>query len=683
MSLRIGTFNTQLRSTAMEVLADFDPFTDNTAPQRAKIIANRILNSGFDYDVIALNEVFDEEARGVLVAALQGTFPFFIAKPDEATILDGKFEDSGLMFFSRLPIEGVPKQPGKQFLFTLFKEGAGEDALAAKGAVYVRVMEFVRFKERPYNFIITHLQADGEHEEVRKSQLQQIQELISQAMSQGMIDTEDIFLMGDFNINGDQTNAAELGEWKNRFDGTGFFNTTLHDAWARDQSPAANTAALVDRGLTNTGNRYDYLFHTNHDPLRLVVQHLTIAYNLLDPNTPYVSDHYGLNADLHTDRPNCSPLKALQLKPTPQVNHQEKIEPGRMKWYRFNEPGTYSFEVSGLGSQGGGIKFETFIAADLSNPLSPYKGEQIDFGKEGNFFKFVLPEAPFFIRVFHANRDAGSSYVLTAHRHQGTSQKEAIELLPHAPQPHKMPKDKPVNLDDMSTKFDDGDAMWFSIHTEKTDSGAEQDLRFFVESFTSPVFKLLLLAEDGNNLKVIKEAGPQSGSVEIKFKEAQARKLFLLVKRVDKTFKVTDFKVGWETNLTILHGRNAGLPGHELVLKCADETNPEIGSDDIKVRVRADGKLLLTISNDAIGDFDDGDVKSLEPFVPPIRYVSQVDFEIIEMDDVSEDDIGVISIGNLPKGVTALRDEEVQAAVDDGAYRVYFNRSRWSPKKLA
>ena len=41
MSLRIGTFNTQLRSTATEVLADLDPFTENTAPERAKIIAAR------------------------------------------------------------------------------------------------------------------------------------------------------------------------------------------------------------------------------------------------------------------------------------------------------------------------------------------------------------------------------------------------------------------------------------------------------------------------------------------------------------------------------------------------------------------------------------------------------------------------------------------------------------------
>ena len=76
------------------------------------------------------------------------------------------------------------------------------------------------------------------------------------------------------------------------------------------------------------------------------------------------------------------------------------------------------------------------------------------------------------------------------------------------------------------------------------------------------------------------------------------------------------------------------MSGHELMLRCADETNPKHGgSDDIKVRVHADGQIYV-ISNDLIGDFDEPDIKSLEPFVKPIRYVSNVSFEIIEMDDL-------------------------------------------------
>ena len=513
---------------------------------------------------------------------------------------------------------------------------------------------------------------------MRKSQLEQIQTLIAQALPPALIDSEDIFVMGDFNIDGDQT-AKAVGEWKNRFAGTGFFNTTLHDAWARDQSPAVAKASLVDRGLTTAGSRYDYILHAKHDPFKLVVQHLTIAYNLLDPQTPYLSDHYGVNADLHTHRENCNPLEPRVATVNPDFFHQQTIEPGRMKWYRFNEPGTYSFELGGTG----GIAFDAYVPSDLSTPMLPYKEEKTVFGKEGDFTKFVLPEAPFFIRVFHQDRDGNGAYQFSAHKHQGTNRNDAIELLPHAPQKQKLAKDKPLNVDDPGTTFDEGDAMWFSIHTEKADSGAAQDLRLFVDTFQSPVFKLLLLAEDGNTFKLLKESGPQSQSVEIKLKEVQARKLYLLVKRVDKSFKAKDFRVGWETNLTILHGRAAGLPGHELLLKCADETNPEIGSDDIRVRVHADGKLLTTISNDAIGDFDDGDVKSLEPFIQSIRYVSSVAFEIIEMDDLSEDDTGMITIGPLEPGVAEQRNEQAQAGVDDGTYRVYFNRARWSPKKTA
>ena len=49
--------------------------------------------------------------------------------------------------------------------------------------------------------------------------------------------------------------------------------------------------------------------------------------------------------------------------------------------------------------------------------------------------------------------------------------------------------------------------MWFTVHTEKADPGAEQDLRLFVDNFASPVFKLLLLEEENDTLKLFKEAG--------------------------------------------------------------------------------------------------------------------------------------------------------------------------------
>jgi hypothetical protein len=173
MSLRIGTFNTQLRGTATEVLADLD-LLPNPATQRAEHIADRILKSGFDYDIIALNEVFDEAAREILSNKLKGKYPnqvlecdvdqvalilelgalgfnpiaqlialgIFAANDfdlDEAGLLL-KPEDSGLMLFSKWPFakrpDGTP-----EVVFFPYTSSAFDDSLSAKGVCYAHIRD--------------------------------------------------------------------------------------------------------------------------------------------------------------------------------------------------------------------------------------------------------------------------------------------------------------------------------------------------------------------------------------------------------------------------------------------------------------------------------------------------------------------------------------------------------------
>src|SRR4051794_25473152 len=174
-SLRIGTFNTQLDSWIFEVrkvdflnpldvswfVANLPKLISGLSASRtatAAQIADRVLTGGFDYDIVAFNEVFHEDARAVLVSALAATFPFYVEKSPVAdshlpglvldllptpvrnalelvtpgAVLDA--EDSGLMIFSRFPIE--------KSAFVLFEAGitAIPDSLASKGALYVRVL---------------------------------------------------------------------------------------------------------------------------------------------------------------------------------------------------------------------------------------------------------------------------------------------------------------------------------------------------------------------------------------------------------------------------------------------------------------------------------------------------------------------------------------------------------------
>src|SRR5437763_13292058 len=73
--IRFLTYNTQLRSWGMEVLAQQNLFPVTSAEERAATIAERILSSREDYDVICLNEVFDEDARAVLGSKLIDKYP--------------------------------------------------------------------------------------------------------------------------------------------------------------------------------------------------------------------------------------------------------------------------------------------------------------------------------------------------------------------------------------------------------------------------------------------------------------------------------------------------------------------------------------------------------------------------------------------------------------------------------
>lgn len=74
-SLRLLSFNTQLRSYAMEAGAAIDLLVEDTAEARARAIANRILASPFDYDIIGLMELFDQDAREILGSRLRTKYP--------------------------------------------------------------------------------------------------------------------------------------------------------------------------------------------------------------------------------------------------------------------------------------------------------------------------------------------------------------------------------------------------------------------------------------------------------------------------------------------------------------------------------------------------------------------------------------------------------------------------------
>lgn len=330
--LRILTFNTQLRSWGMEAGADKSLFPSENAEPRAHSIADRILASPQDYDIVLLNEVFDEDAREILADRLGGRFGSMITKADEDqlglqllgvgllvapslisqlvglgligwSLLEGIWEDSGLMLFSRLPFDTVPAPPefagvfpnGVPFVgYEPFSETAGNDVHAAKGMIYARLRSGA---DRVHVFA-SHTQADsdavGEHAETRVDQMAQMQRFIETCVGTAAPFQEEVYLLGDLNIVGANTNPATPGgtplgaeEWSNLFYNPGaFFTDSLVEAWGIEQCGDDNGR---DPGHTAPARyepkeqRLDYFLHPASFAGRLEMQHQCLALEILDP----------------------------------------------------------------------------------------------------------------------------------------------------------------------------------------------------------------------------------------------------------------------------------------------------------------------------------------------------------------------------------------------------------------
>lgn len=164
-----------------------------------------------DYDVVCLQEVFDEDVRRVFAKGLSKRFPHQVQKSHGGGIFE---ENSGLFMASRFPITSG----GDGWSFEEFEACAGTDCLSEKGiqAVHLRLTE-----SKPRVFLVlfnVHLQSDmewtGENEATRNEQLVQMREFIGHSLTgirRKRLPRTGGLLVGDFNIEGDQL------EWERMF----------------------------------------------------------------------------------------------------------------------------------------------------------------------------------------------------------------------------------------------------------------------------------------------------------------------------------------------------------------------------------------------------------------------------------------------------------------------------------
>jgi endonuclease/exonuclease/phosphatase family metal-dependent hydrolase len=607
--VRIVTYNTQCRSWGMEAGAQGTLTPATSAEQRARSISQRILDSPQQYDVVCLNEVFDEDARDVFEGALLPSYPHAVLKADAGSPGAGMLklaaaavvnqvpvagwldafglsagvlsdlralEDSGLMLFSRLPFDTVPPPAGFEGLlsgdfpvvaYAPYAYGADSDAFAAKGVVYARLL---RPGGDPLHLLMSHTQADptaeiGKFSHIRARQFEQVAELAS-TMAGGWPFAEEMLFCGDLNVNGMRDPNGARPEWRDLFDTPGSFLTSgLHDVWVHEQRPQdlqnpGTPLPVEDPGMTTHLQRLDYMLRPPEPAFagRLATQHVAIAYDLAQGTqaTTYTSDHLPLRIDLNLPQDHntvwtAEPITRAQISPDFRSPHTLLMD-GEMHWYRIDEPGGYGFALDGEPRAG----FEVYTADNFSMPMQPFTqvAEPVD-ADSPPLTRFALPAAPFFIRVFDHERTGKTSYRLYVHRYEGRGPGDAIPLLHGVPTPGEAQSGTPHSLNRPETPFDDTDCVWFLSTFDDPPPGRDA-IRSTVSVFgmDQPAFGVIAVARDPNgDLFSLDEESSGSDPVRLSFDHRDRGRGYLLVRRADPDFAAQWFTIELTSEVTYIY----------------------------------------------------------------------------------------------------------------------------------
>lgn len=690
MHLRVLTYNVQCR-----------PLVDNVDnKQRAEEIARRILTSKWDFDIVCLNEVFDEDAREQFVAGLKSNYPNYIeriggergfasslASTDNAGfvalgvgfsiltlgLLDifGKSQDSGLMLFSRFEFDKKPHPddaaaaPIPAINWQPYSQRTNDDALSEKGALAVRVL-----LPNGDKFVVsaTHMQAsdndDDADADIRLSQFGEawnnLQPLISEGTRQ-----YDFVHCGDMNVNGamSQANASDAGkEWKDRFSLPLTGAAEYWDAIAFEQSPHLKDAGggglicPTDPGITvptvNGDRRYDY-FLTRPGTGNRSLQHAFIDHplSLTRPSLSFTSDHWPLVADLMPDHtgPGSSAAAGIPVvcdEISPSFGISKGLREGEIFWLCVLNKGTYEFtsfdaEVTLYGQN------------NLSRPLAVY--QTLDRGAE-RAVKYLLPAAPVFVKVQAADRYARTTFSLNIRRFLGTSLSDAIGLVRRVKENSFHRLGLPDS--DYECQLGDGesivDARYFEFDLTETTSGKAQQIRLdCVCSNSGAPMRLIIgqqVAPDVLSVLANNQFGLGAMSLSV---ELNAGHYFVVAQRQPGTgFAPSDFSLSWDSNVSILYTPDAyynppgeynplaGFPPPQgIKLDCIEETDSpfDLGSDDLALELMADGERVIVIPNHELKNFDTLDFRWLDPWISQVTYFERLEFNITEEDTFADD----------------------------------------------
>jgi hypothetical protein len=380
---------------------------------------------------------------------------------------------------------------------------------------------------------------------------------------------------------------------------------------------------------------------------------MCIAYDVATSGpapTAYTSDHSPVRIDLDVDRPFASVLTAEPL-PVDASGNPTSIRPGadataggllvegQMHWYRIQERGAYNIQLTEGAPR---VQLDVYTADNLSAPVIPFTTLD-DAGPLDNAgqTRFALPTAPFYLRVSLPDRRGEAHYGLRVHRFGGTGPRDAIPLLRGITEFGEANTSGPHSNDDPSTPFNEFDSVWYIAAFDTEPDGSLHVTSTVLVSSETRAFGVLVLGRaPGGGFERMDE---RRADAEVTATASYDRPLtgYILVRREGMNFKASTFQVTLRSDISYLYGNPANPASHAgklAQLFCRDETNgtfgSEWGSDDIQVNVSVNGRTRVHIPNSDDLEFDDDARRDL-PQVDLVRYTGAVEFELVELDDLS------------------------------------------------
>ncbi|NIF04800.1 sphingomyelin phosphodiesterase [Chryseobacterium sp. Tr-659] len=295
-----------------------------------------------NYDVLLLQECFDNTAANKLRQKLLATFPYQTPVlgqtkngwdntwGDWREITSGGFENGGVMIASKYPIERMDQY--------IFPAGCSFDALSLKGFVYVRILK----EGKRVHFISVHTQStqpscNGKEVEIREQQLG-----IMKSFIDGLKISADEMVMygGDFNIIKDSPEYPKMLQKLN-------VNAPLYKGLPYSWDTKTNTMAAYHYPYPANPREYlDYILVSNDHLVPSSWQNIAfdpvssnlMTYTNLTGDKYYwtdYSDHYPVEGNIYSDQN--TPAQSLKFRKYDRIS-LKSVSTGKYVTMNLSKP---------------------------------------------------------------------------------------------------------------------------------------------------------------------------------------------------------------------------------------------------------------------------------------------------------------------------------------------------------